>query len=85
LYIWPPRKKNKVAFWDSLTVAGEDFVSPWLSIGDFNFVLDKSEKHGGNHVASSSYCPFKNLIDHHGLVDIGFVGNLYLGAIIDKA
>jgi hypothetical protein len=73
----PPEKKNKAAFWDSLTAAGEDFDSPWLSIGDFNFVLDQSEKLGGSPVASSSHCPFRNLIDHHGLIDLGFVGNPY--------
>jgi hypothetical protein len=69
--------KNKLAFWDSLTVAGETFVSPWLYIGDFNFVLDQLEKLGGCHVASSSHYPFKNFIDHHGLVDIGFARNPY--------
>jgi hypothetical protein len=71
----PPEKKNKLAFWDSLTAAGENFVCPWLYIGDFNHVLDQSEKLGGNPVASSSHCPFKHFIDHHGLVDLGFVGN----------
>jgi exonuclease III len=77
-YIYGPSKeKNKLAFWDSLTTASEAFVSPWLCIGDFNFVLDQSEKLGGCHVASSSHCPFRNFIDHHGLVDLGFVGNPY--------
>jgi hypothetical protein len=66
-----------LVFWDSLTAVSEAFVSPWLYIGDFNFVLDQSEKLGGCHVASSSHCPFRNFIDHHGLVDIGFVGNPY--------
>jgi hypothetical protein len=54
---------------------GEDFVSPWLCIGDFNFVIDQFEKLGGKPVASSSHCPFRNFIDHLGLVDLGFVGN----------
>ncbi|XP_059450878.1 uncharacterized protein LOC132181647 [Corylus avellana] len=71
----PPEKKNKLAFWDSLTAAGEAFVSPWLCIGDFNFVLDQSENLGGRPVASSSHCPFRNFIDQHGMVDLGFVGN----------
>ncbi|XP_059430102.1 uncharacterized protein LOC132163748 [Corylus avellana] len=71
----PSEKKNKLAFWDSLTAAGEAFVSPWLCIGDFNFVLDQSEKLGGRPVASSSHCPFRNFIDQHGMVDLGFVGN----------
>ena len=49
---------------------------PWiLCIGDFNFVIDQSEKLGGRPVASSFHCPFKHFIDHLGLVDLGFVGN----------
>jgi hypothetical protein len=71
----PPKKCYKPAFWDSLTTVGEDFVSPWLCIGDFNFILDQSEKIGGRPVASSSHCPFRNFIDQLGLVDLGFVTN----------
>jgi hypothetical protein len=77
MYLWTPEKKNKVAFWDSLTATGEAFVSPWLCIGDFNFVLDRSEKLGGCPVASFSHYSFRNFIDHHGLVDIGFARNPY--------
>jgi hypothetical protein len=73
----PPDTLNKPAFWDSLTVMGEDFVSPWLCIGDLNFVMDQTEKLGGRPVASSSHCPFRNFIDHLGLVDLGFVGNSF--------
>ena len=72
-----PKKRNKLAFWDSLTIVGENFACPWLCIGDFNHVLDQSEKLGGRPVASSSHYPFKHFIDHHGLVDLGFVGNLF--------
>jgi hypothetical protein len=54
---------------------GEDFVSPCLCIGDFNFVIDQSKKLGGRPVANSSHCPFRNFIDHLGLVELGFVGN----------
>jgi hypothetical protein len=39
--------------------------------------LDQSEKLEGRLVASSSHCPFKQFIDHFGLVDLGFVGNPY--------
>jgi hypothetical protein len=35
----PSKKKSKAAFWDSLTAVGEDFVSPWLCIGDFQFCV----------------------------------------------
>jgi hypothetical protein len=73
----PPDSRDKLAFWDSFTSVGEGFVSPWLCIGDLNYVLDQSEKLGGRPVASSSHCPFKLFIDHFGLVDLGFVGNPY--------
>ena len=77
-YIYgPPDKRDKLVFWDSFTSVGEAFVSPWLYIGDLNYVLDQSEKLGGRPVASSSLCLFKQFIDHFGLVDLGFVGNFY--------
>jgi hypothetical protein len=37
--------------------------------------VDQTEKLGGGPVDSSSYCPFKNFIDHFGMIDVGFVGN----------
>jgi hypothetical protein len=73
----PPSIKDKFKFWDSLTFVGEDFVSPWLCIGDFNFVLDQSEKLGGRPIASSSSYPFRNFIDQIGLIDLEFAGNPY--------
>jgi exonuclease III len=73
----PHSFKDKYHFWDSLTFVGENFVSPWFYIGDFNFVLDQSEKLGGRLVASSSSCPFRNFIDQNGLIDLGFAGNPY--------
>jgi hypothetical protein len=36
----PPDIREKPAFWDSFTAASDNFVSPWLCIGDLNFVLD---------------------------------------------
>jgi hypothetical protein len=61
----------------TLTAIGEDFASPWLCIGNFNFILDQSEKLEGKSAASSFHCPFKTFIDHLGLVNLGFVGNTF--------
>jgi hypothetical protein len=52
----PPSSKDKFKFWDSFTSVGKAFVSPWLCIGDFNFVLDQLEKLGGRPIASSFNC-----------------------------
>jgi hypothetical protein len=40
----PPDKRDKLAFWDSLSSIGDGFVSPWLCIGDLNYMLNQSEK-----------------------------------------
>jgi hypothetical protein len=37
--------------------------------------VDQIEKSGGRPVDSSSHCPFRNFIDHFGMIDVGFVGN----------
>jgi hypothetical protein len=71
----PPDNSDKPVFWDSLSSLGDGFVCPWLCIGDLNSVLDQQEKQGGRPVASSSSCPFKQFIDHFGLIDLSFAGN----------
>jgi hypothetical protein len=71
----PLDKRDKLAFWDSFTSVAEGFVSPWLCIGDLNYMLDQSEKLGDGPIANSSLCLFKHFIDHFGFVDLGFVGN----------
>jgi hypothetical protein len=46
-----------------------------LCIGDFNKILDQSEKTGGRPFACSSNDPFRHFINSHGMVDLGFMGN----------
>jgi hypothetical protein len=55
----PPYRKYDSCFWDSLTADGNNFVAPWLCIGDFNKILDQSEKLGGRPFACSSHDPFR--------------------------
>jgi hypothetical protein len=66
-----------MAFWDSFESFDSLFEAPWLCIGDFNFVLDQSDKLGGNPVSSSSNCPFRNFINLFGMIDLGFAVNPY--------
>jgi hypothetical protein len=70
-----PNKRDKRAFWDSFASIGEGFEASWLCISDFNSVVDQIEKSGGKPVDRSSHCPFRNFIDHFGMIDVGFVGN----------
>jgi hypothetical protein len=64
-----------MAFWDSFESVGSLFEAPWLCIGDFNSVLDQSEKLGGKPVSSSSNCPYRLFINLFGMIDLGFAGN----------
>jgi hypothetical protein len=71
----PPYRKYDGCFWDSLSAMGDNYSAPWLCIGDFNKILDQSEKIGGRPFACSSCDPFREFINHHGLIDLGFTGN----------
>jgi hypothetical protein len=50
---------------------------PWTCIGDFNVVLDCSEKEGGRVGSFSSPNFLKDLLFDLGAVDLGFVGNSF--------
>lgn len=46
-----------------------------MCIGDFNRILDQSEKYGGRPYASSLNDAFCSFLNTHGLVDLGFSGS----------
>jgi hypothetical protein len=71
----PPNRRDRRAFWDSFAFIGEGFEASWLCIGDFNSVVDQTEKLGGRPIDSSSHCPFRSFIDHFGMIDVRFVRN----------
>jgi hypothetical protein len=58
-----------------LASIGSDYSRPWLCIGYFNRILDQSEKFGGWPYACSSNDPFRDFLNSHGLVDLGFSGS----------
>lgn len=39
-----PQQEHRAAFWDKISVLGQDRDSAWLLSGDFNEILDNSEK-----------------------------------------
>lgn len=49
----------------------------WHLIGGFNSVLSPADKKGGNVVSSSSKNSFRDLVDNLGLIDLGFIGEIY--------
>jgi len=71
----PPYRKNKCVFWDSIAKIGEFYNGAWLCIGDFNIIVDQSEKFGGRPFVCSSADPFRLFINNNEMVDLGFFGN----------
>lgn len=47
---------------------------PWLLLGDFNQILDNSEKRGGSPPLGARIRAFKEAISACGLIDLGFFG-----------
>ncbi|KAG2693813.1 hypothetical protein I3760_08G113300 [Carya illinoinensis] len=65
-------KKLSAQFWNSLNTIHNSHSGAWLCIGDFNDLVNQSEKFGGRPVNSSSMGRLKNMMNKHGLVDMGF-------------
>lgn len=68
---------QKWDFWQSLQALAHAFAGPWMCIGDFNCILNSSEKRGGHSFVSSSHNLFHNLMDACGLIDLGFKGQKF--------
>lgn len=73
----PPIPMHIPHFWDSLDSVGIAHDGPWLVIGDFNIVINSSDKRGGNSIASSGNGGLRRVINDHGMIDLGFVGCPY--------
>ncbi|GLT45839.1 hypothetical protein SLA2020_196420 [Shorea laevis] len=76
----PSDRRDRPDFWNAFDAGGSNPEVLWLCIGDFNHILDQSEKIGGRPYASSSTCPFRSFINHFGMVDLGFTGNPFTWA-----
>lgn len=63
----PPQKENRGAFWDQLGALGESRDSAWVLTGDFNDILDNSEKIGGPPRHEGSFLHFRSFVSQQSL------------------
>jgi hypothetical protein len=54
---------------------GDRFSGPWICIGDFNMILDQSDKTSGLPYATSSRDFFRSFMNSCGMIDLSFSGN----------
>lgn len=67
---------DRRSLWDYL-IASSEVNLPWLVAGDFNVILDQSEKIGGRLVRESVVAEFSDMIQVSSLIDAGFNGSTY--------
>ncbi|GLU06570.1 hypothetical protein SLE2022_235940 [Rubroshorea leprosula] len=50
---------------------------PWMIIGDFNDMVDQSEKFGGNEISQTRVRAYLDCMNNCNMVDLGFIGNRF--------
>ena len=70
-----PVKENRSAVWNQVTSLRSDSEDAWLLAGDFNDLLDNSEKRGGPPRHQGSFIEFRSFVSKNGLWDLKFSGN----------
>lgn len=71
-----PQREHRAKFWELLSDIGAQRDSAWLLTGDFNDLLDNTEKVGVPLRWEGSFLSFRNFVSQHGIWDLQFSGNL---------
>lgn len=69
-----PRFAERTIFWENLCSVSLLHNLPWAIVGDFNDVLDDSEKRGGNRVNMTRVSAYRNCMSSCNMIDLGFSG-----------
>ena len=70
-----PSADNRAAFWAKMNEVGSGREDPWLLTGDFNDILDNSEKVGGPARWEGSFTSFRSFVSQHGLWNLKHSGD----------
>ncbi|KAL0742629.1 hypothetical protein Bca4012_084142 [Brassica carinata] len=70
-----PNPADRPVFWSKLTELGAEREEAWLLTGDFNDLLDNSEKVGGPARWEGSFLSFRSFVSQMGLWDLQHSGN----------
>ena len=73
----PSYEEGTPKFWSSISNLGVGETSPWMCTGDFNTVVDNSEKAGGIPLRWNRRNYLKDFTDANSLLDLGFCGNCF--------
>ncbi|XP_015168062.1 uncharacterized protein [Solanum tuberosum] len=68
---------ERLELWEDLENIVDHTISPWLVGGDFNTIIDESEKLGGLLVTNQETADFASCISACSLNELKFVGSCY--------
>ncbi|KAJ4885834.1 Uncharacterized protein Rs2_25582 [Raphanus sativus] len=69
-----PAVENRADFWNKLNAVGQNRDDPWLITGDFNDILNNTEKCGGPTRPEGSFTAFRSFVAQNGLWDLKHTG-----------
>lgn len=70
-----PDKTKRKEIWISLSSLGQNRSAPWLLTGDFNDIIDLSEKYGGPERPEGSFIDLRTFMSECDLFDLRYSGN----------
>ncbi len=73
----PPYHAKRRKAWTNLHGLLKSINGPWMCFGDFNCMVDESEKEGGNRGGTSTSNFLKELLFELEAIDLGFSGNQF--------
>ncbi|KAF4402607.1 hypothetical protein G4B88_012392, partial [Cannabis sativa] len=73
----PPRREQRLEFWEELGNVMKAFSCPWMVMGDLNAVLHQEEKVGGRLVTQAEGQGLRNFIFNTGAIDLEGIGAIF--------
>lgn len=70
-----PEQTRRQEVWNALSTLHTDNTTPWFLTGDFNEIIDNSEKCGGPDRAEGSFGAFRTFLSSHDLFDLKHCGS----------
>lgn len=72
-----PKFHSRKLLWSDLLSFSVNINKPWLVVGDFNEVKNKSEKQGGRNISVHRSNLYVDTMNNCNLIDLGFNGPKY--------
>ena len=73
----PPYQAKRRKVWSNLHALLQSLNEPWMCFGDFNVVVEDSEKEGGIQGSTSAPNFLKELLFDLSAIDLGYSGNQF--------